>query len=104
MDIECSRNVYGRQLNSFESPVTLHSPSLTHDRAKTCHGVFIRAPGISKVNSPEVEVLATLEPEGNVVGVRQKNFIATTFHPELTDDTRWHEYFIEQVIQQRRKT
>lgn len=102
--MECSRNTYGRQMASFEAPITLHSAFLTRDRtSNTCHGVFIRAPSISKITSTEVEVLGTLEPEGTVVAVQQKNLIATTFHPELTSDTRWHEYFLYQVIRHRKK-
>ena len=72
-----------------------------------CHGIFIRAPGIVKINSPTVHVLATLKDEENsIVAVQQDNLIATCFHPELTDDSRWHRYFVEQVIARRfsRKT
>ena len=101
LDVECSRNVYGTQVASFESPITLHPPFPVGGdtpTTNTCHGVFIRAPGISKVTSPEVKVLGTLEPEGTVVAVQQRNLIATTFHPELTSDTRWHEYFLDQVL------
>lgn len=54
------------------------------------------------MTSPDVKVLGTLEPEGTVVAVQQKNLIATAFHPELTSDTRWHEYFLDQVLAQRR--
>ena len=101
LDVECSRNTYGRQLHSFESSVTLHSPMLTN--GTPFPGVFLRAPGISKITSPEVKVLATLEPEGTVVAVQQRNLIATTFHPELTSDTRWHNYFVHQVIEHKNK-
>lgn len=101
--MECCRNTYGRQVASFESPITLHSPFPISESPQTCHGVFIRAPAISKVTSPEVQVLGTLEPQGTVVAVQQNNLIATTFHPELTSDTRWHEYFLQQVIQQRQR-
>lgn len=103
LDVECSRNIYGRQQQSFEAPVTLHSSLLAGNSTHTCPGVFLRAPGISKVTSPEVEVLGTLEPEGTVVAVQQGNLIATTFHPELTSDTRWHGYFIQQVLQHKRR-
>lgn len=52
-----------------------------------------------KVNSPSVKVLATLiDEENSIVAVQQDNLIATCFHPELTDDARWHMYFVEQVI------
>lgn len=100
--MECSRNTFGRQMSSFESPITLHPPFFNggDPTNNVCHGVFIRAPGITKVTSPEVKVLATLDPEGTVVAVQQRNLIATTFHPELTLDTRWHEYFLDQVLSQ----
>lgn len=76
-----------------------HAPS---SQDNECHGVFIRAPGIVKLNSPTVQVLGTLRDEENsIVAVQQDNLIATCFHPELTDDPRWHMYFVEQVIARR---
>lgn len=99
--MECTRNCYGRQLSSFESRITLHSQTLTSDGSDpACHGVFIRAPGIAKVTSPAVKVLGTLDSTNAIVAVQQGQVMATTFHPELTDDVRWHRYFVEQVIQQ----
>ncbi len=63
------------------------------------HGVFIRAPGVAKLNSPNVRVLATLADSDNtIVAVEQNNLIATCFHPELTTDTRWHLYFINFIL------
>ena len=118
LHIECSRNIYGRQISSFESKVKLHLP-MAHSSGKgephppghlapssqndeECHGVFIRAPGIVKLNSPTVKVLGTLRDEENsIVAVQQDNLIATCFHPELTDDPRWHLFFVEQVIAKR---
>ena len=116
LHIECSRNIYGRQISSFESKVKLHLP-MAHsstkgephppghtplNQDKECHGIFIRAPGIVKLNSPTVQVLGTLRDEENsIVAVQQDNLIATCFHPELTDDPTWHMYFVEQVIAQR---
>ena len=98
--------MYGRQISSFESPIKLHadplyksSTSIKHDE---CHGIFIRAPGVAEVLSPSVKILATLTDEDNsIVAVQQKNLIATSFHPELTDDVRWHAYFLDQIIEQR---
>lgn len=66
------------------------------------HGVFIRAPAVVSVDSPKVEVLATIDwPEREepvVVGVAQDNLMATAFHPELTEDTRWHAYFLRKIL------
>ena len=122
LHIECSRNIYGRQISSFESKVKLHLPmahttststkgephppdhhaSSSQKDKKEFHGIFIRAPGIVKLNSPTVQVLGTLQDEENsIVAVQQDNLMATCFHPELTDDPRWHMYFVEQVIAQR---
>ena len=71
-------------------------PALGEDE---CHGVFIRAPGIEEVSDPSVKVLAT--QGGNIVAVQQDHLIATTFHPELTNETRWHEYFVNQIAQRK---
>lgn len=106
LGIKCTRNMYGRQVSSFESPVKLHTASLHRPNAAPkhdeCHGVFIRAPGVAEVCSPDVKILATLNNGQNtVVAVQQNNLIATTFHPELTDDMRWHAYFVDQIIEQR---
>lgn len=104
MDITVSRNAYGRQNESFEAPIRLESNVLRSEimdlNNGTCPGVFIRAPGIVSVDSDSVEVLAYLDRQGvaRPVAVQQDNMIATSFHPELTDDTRWHKYFLKQVI------
>lgn len=101
--------MYGRQISSFECQLTLQDPALWKQSASTgssglqkeneCHGVFIRAPGVAKVNSPNVKILATLPDADNVVvAVQQDNLMATSFHPELTDDLRWHSYFVDMVI------
>ena len=64
------------------------------------YGIFIRAPKIISVDNPEVKVLAELDGEGKseVVAVQQRNIIATSFHPELTDDARWHCYFLKMCM------
>ncbi|MGH2461918.1 MAG: pyridoxal 5'-phosphate synthase glutaminase subunit PdxT [Chloroflexota bacterium] len=86
LDIGIQRNAFGRQVDSFEAdlavPVLGEAPF---------HAVFIRAPIIERVGSG-VEALARLD-DGTVVAVRQGNLVATAFHPELTDDGRFHEYF-----------
>lgn len=88
MDIRVQRNAYGRQLGSF----------FTHDlfAGKLIPMTFIRAPYINKVG-PEVEVLSTVN--GHIVAAREKNMLVCSFHPELTEDTTVHAYFIEKVMQ-----
>ena len=83
------RNAYGRQKESFEAAFKIKNLS-----GSEFTGVFIRAPRILSV-SPEVEVMA--EFEGIPVMVRQGNLLASSFHPELTSDTRIHEFFISMV-------
>lgn len=86
MDIGVRRNAFGTQLDSFETE--LEFPALGPEPLPA---VFIRAPIISRVG-PGVEVLASL-PDGRPVAARQANFLATSFHPELTADTRLHAWF-----------
>lgn len=89
MDIEVKRNAYGRQVESFESEL-----AVTGLGDKTFHGIFIRAPIVHKVE-PTVEVLCQLD--SNIVAVRQGKMLACAFHPELTDDLRFHSYFLSLV-------
>jgi 5'-phosphate synthase pdxT subunit len=77
------RNAFGRQLDSFETQ--LHVPILGDTPV---HAIFIRAPIIEEIG-PDVDVLARLE-DGRIVAVREKNVIATAFHPELAGETRFH--------------
>jgi 5'-phosphate synthase pdxT subunit len=88
IDVEVDRNAYGRQVASFEADLNLR------DEAEPLRGVFIRAPRMRKAG-PDVEVLAELD--GEPVLLRQGRFIVASFHPELTDDTRVHELFLELV-------
>ena len=88
MDIEVERNAYGRQVASFEADLRLA------DGERPLHGVFIRAPRVREVG-PDVEVLA--EHDREPVLVRQGRFLAAAFHPELTEDTRIHERFLEEL-------
>ena len=88
MDIGVQRNAFGRQVDSFEQPLSI--AGLDH---KPFHGIFIRAPVIIRVGE-EVTVLSSLE-DGRPVAVRQGNLLATAFHPELTNDTRVHRYFLD---------
>ena len=94
MDITVQRNAFGRQVDSFEAQ--LHVPALAAGKngsSRTFHAIFIRAPMIESVG-PEVEVLATL-PAGEIVAARQGRLLATSFHPELTTDARFHELFLQ---------
>jgi 5'-phosphate synthase pdxT subunit len=91
MDIGVSRNAYGRQVDSFEA--LIDAPALGGERVR---GVFIRAPRIDRLGTG-VEVLARLE-DGTPVAARQDSLLATTFHPELTGDTRFHRYFLEELV------
>jgi len=86
-DVVARRNAFGRQVSSFEADLELAGE-------EPLHGVFIRAPWIEAVG-PDVEVLA--EWEGHPVLVRQGRVLLAAFHPELTDDTRVHELFLEAV-------
>ena len=93
MDIGVLRNGYGRQVDSFEQDIQLNDLGPT-----PFHGVFIRAPVITRVGR-EVKVMATL-PDGQPVAVRQGNLLATSFHPELTADNRLHQYFLDLIPQE----
>ena len=77
------RNAFGRQLDSFEAELAV---PVLGDRP--VHAVFIRAPVIERTG-PDVDVLARLD-DGRVVAVRERNVIATSFHPELAGETRFH--------------
>jgi 5'-phosphate synthase pdxT subunit len=83
IDVTVERNAFGRQLDSFESE--LEVPILGRTPV---HAVFIRAPIIDRVG-PDVEILARLD-DGRIVAVRQRNILATAFHPELAGETRFH--------------
>jgi 5'-phosphate synthase pdxT subunit len=93
IDLEVDRNAYGRQVASFEADLALA------DEAEPLRGVFIRAPRVREAG-PEVEVLAELQ--GEPVLLRQGRFIVASFHPELTDDTRVHERFLDLVREESR--
>ena len=88
LDFEVSRNAYGRQVASFEADLELVGEE------KPLRGVFIRAPRVAEVG-PEVEVLAELD--GEPVLLRQGRVLVAAFHPELTEDTRVHQRFLDLV-------
>lgn len=93
MDITVERNAFGRQVDSFELDVEIPCLREVSELAPFFHAIFIRAPLIESV-SPPAETLATL-PDGRIVAARQGRLLATSFHPELTDDVRFHQYFLE---------
>jgi 5'-phosphate synthase pdxT subunit len=88
MDLEVERNAYGRQVASFEADLRLD------DDSEPLRGVFIRAPRVRE-HGGDVEVLA--EHDGEPVLLREGRFLVASFHPELTEDTRVHELFLDQV-------
>ncbi|WP_409200881.1 pyridoxal 5'-phosphate synthase glutaminase subunit PdxT [Methanobrevibacter sp. DSM 116169] len=90
MDIEVKRNAYGRQVNSFEKNINIFD--------KDFLGVFIRAPGLKSYDESkeDIEVLSVYDDE--IIAIKQGRNIAISFHPELTDDTLIHEYFIGEVL------
>jgi 5'-phosphate synthase pdxT subunit len=90
MDIAIKRNAFGRQVDSFETDLSI--PVLG---TNPFHAIFIRAPRIISVDSC-VEVLSRLD-DGSISAARQGNKVVCSFHPELTDDLRFHQYFVDIV-------
>ena len=90
MDIGVLRNAFGRQVDSFEQEL-----DIVGFEEPPFNGVFIRAPVIVRVGE-DVDVLASLS-DGRPVAVQQKNVLATAFHPELTNDTRFHRRFLDLI-------
>jgi 5'-phosphate synthase pdxT subunit len=90
LDIDVRRNAFGSQTSSFE--VDLDIPAVGD---VPMHAVFIRAPVVERVGD-DVTVVSALE-DGRVVAVEQGNLLGTSFHPEMTGDTRFHEYFLDRV-------
>jgi len=97
LDVTVRRNAFGRQVHSFEDDVRLDGIE-----GGPMHAVFIRAPWVEQ-HGPDVEVLGRVEharePEaaGRIIAVRQGPLLATSFHPEVTDDARVHAYFVSMV-------
>jgi 5'-phosphate synthase pdxT subunit len=91
VDVAVRRNAYGRQVASFEADLELDGES------EPLRGVFIRAPRVAETGAG-VEVLAELD--GEPVLLREGRFLVASFHPELTDDTRVHELFLDLVREQ----
>ena len=95
MDIKVQRNAFGRQIDSFETDLDIPELKQATNTKDDYHAVFIRAPIIETV-SGDAKVLATV-PDGRIVAAQQGHLLATSFHPELTKDTRFHEYFLTLV-------
>jgi pyridoxal 5'-phosphate synthase pdxT subunit len=96
IDMTVRRNAFGRQIDSFEAPVSIEGIA-----GGDFHAVFIRAPWVEQVG-PDAEALGRVtsgDAAGRIVAVRQQNLLATAFHPELTGDLRVHGYFVEMVRQ-----
>ncbi len=89
MDTHVERNAFGRQLESFEADMLI--PCLGN---KPFHAIFIRAPYIQRADTT-IEILLTLEDK--ILLAKQDNLLACAFHPELTEDTRMHEYFLSMI-------
>ncbi|MCB9144474.1 MAG: pyridoxal 5'-phosphate synthase glutaminase subunit PdxT [Anaerolineales bacterium] len=92
MDIKVQRNAFGRQVDSFETDLEIDELYKATGTEHPYHAVFIRAPIIESV-SGSTKILSALA-DGRIVAAQQGRLLATSFHPELTGDTRFHEYFI----------
>jgi 5'-phosphate synthase pdxT subunit len=90
MNIEVSRNAFGRQVDSFETDLEIEGMD-----GPPYHAIFIRAPVVDTIGEG-VEIISSLE-DGRPVAVRQGHMLATAFHPELTDDPRMHKLFLQIV-------
>jgi 5'-phosphate synthase pdxT subunit len=92
MDITVVRNAFGAQVDSFEADLEIDALKQVTGSIDPYHAVFIRAPIIATV-SGDARALASL-PDGRIVAAQENRLLATSFHPELTRDSRFHEYFI----------
>ena len=92
MDIKVARNAFGRQVDSFEADLDIPELKQVTGSKEPYHAIFIRAPIIESVQR-DAKVLSAL-PDRRIVAAQQGHLLATSFHPELTDDTRFHEYFL----------
>jgi 5'-phosphate synthase pdxT subunit len=95
MDIKVQRNAFGRQIDSFETDLDIPELKQATGTTEDYHAVFIRAPIIESV-SGDARILASVA-DGRIVAAQQGNLLATSFHPELTNDTRFHEFFLSLV-------
>ncbi|EGG16766.1 SNO glutamine amidotransferase family protein [Cavenderia fasciculata] len=110
LEVQISRNYFGRQINSFETTLTLNLHDDQEEGGASINkmefeGIFIRAPAILKTLSDKVHIISDFnhtKPDGTeetvIVAVQQDNMLATVFHPELTNDNRFHQYFVDFII------
>ena len=92
MDITVERNAFGRQVDSFEADLDVPVLNRATGTKRPYHAIFIRSPIIESVGA-DAKVLASIA-ENRIVAAQQGHLLATSFHPELTGDTRFHEYFL----------
>lgn len=92
MNIKVARNAFGRQVDSFEADLDIHELKQATDTTHLYHAVFIRAPIIEEVRG-KAKILSQLE-DGRIVAAQEGRLLATSFHPELTNDSRFHKYFL----------
>lgn len=92
MDIKVRRNAFGRQVDSFETDLEIDELMRVTGTEHPYHAVFIRAPIIESVHG-NAKILCALG-DGRIVAAQEGRWLATSFHPELTSDTRFHEYFV----------
>jgi pyridoxal 5'-phosphate synthase pdxT subunit len=95
MDITVIRNAFGAQVASFEADLHIEALKQATQTEAPYHAVFIRAPIIESVGG-SAKIISAL-PDGRIVAAQQGQLLATSFHPELTPDTRFHQYFLSQV-------
>ncbi|MFO8085403.1 MAG: pyridoxal 5'-phosphate synthase glutaminase subunit PdxT [Desulfobacterales bacterium] len=93
MDIVVERNAFGRQIDSFV--INIFVPALSNGIQKPLKAVFIRAPRLVETGE-DVRIIARL-PDGDAVAAVEGRWLVTSFHPELTSDTRFHQFFLEMV-------
>ena len=96
MNIDVSRNAFGRQVDSFVVDLDVPALARVSSQNPPFSAVFIRAPLIESLNGDDVQALSQLD-DGRVVAAQQGHFLATAFHPELSDDDRFHRYFVQMV-------
>jgi pyridoxal 5'-phosphate synthase pdxT subunit len=95
MDITVERNAFGRQVASFETDLDIPALCRVEPEPHPYHAIFIRAPLIEAVQK-DAQILAQL-PDGRIVAAQQGKLLATSFHPELTQDDRFHRYFLSLI-------
>jgi 5'-phosphate synthase pdxT subunit len=96
MDITIQRNAFGRQVDSFETTLDVPALAALDPDNPPFDAVFIRAPLIESVDAPDVEVLARVDDDV-IVAAQQGNLLVTSFHPELNQDDRFHQYFLSLI-------